>query len=111
MKTSDTVTVQPYWWVNQIMDFEHLEIMPCSVIDYDGDGKEVVGPCYSDEATFWAVYGHHCPWGKEGGVAAFEVFGTEAEAQRFYDLLTQLYPHLSERPVRPTFGARKTTIH
>lgn len=79
-------------WMQNIRDFDALEIHPCAVIGYGEDGTEIVEPCEPKDAAFWTVYGHL----RTGGVDAFEDFATEAKALAFHDRLIAAYPHLRE---------------
>ena len=80
-------------WMQNIRDFDALEIAPCRVVGHDSLGDEIVEPCDDapDEAAFWTVFGHF----RTGGVDAFEDFATEAEAVAFHDRLIAAYPHLA----------------
>jgi len=81
------------WWMEKIRDFDALELQPCAVIDA-ACGK-IEEPCAPEDAQLWTVYGHYRPGGEMGGVDALEDFATEAEAQKFHDLLIAVYPHLA----------------
>ena len=78
-------------WMQNIRDFDGLEIQPCFVVARDAEGMEIVEPCEPEDAHFWTVYGHF----RTGGVDAFEDFATEAEASAFHDRLISIYPHLA----------------
>jgi hypothetical protein len=81
--------VTPHWMQN-IADFDALEIHPCAVVDRDASGTEFIEQCEPEEAHFWTVYGH-C---RTGGVSAFEDFTTKAEAIAFHDRLLATFAHL-----------------
>jgi hypothetical protein len=78
-------------WMQNIRDFDALEIQPCTVVGHDSMDTEIVEPCEPEDAHFWTVYGHL----RTGGVDAFEDFSTEAEALAFYRRVIAAYPHLA----------------
>ena len=80
-------------WMQNIRDFDALEIHPCAVIRHDSMANEIVEQCAPEDAHFWTVYGHL----RSGGVDAFEDFATEAEALAFHDRVIAAYPHLANR--------------
>ena len=80
-------------WMQNIRDFDALEIAPCRVVGHDSVGNDIVEPCDDapEEAAFWTVYGHF----RAGGVDDFEDFATEAEAVAFHDQLIAAWSHLA----------------
>jgi hypothetical protein len=79
-------------WMQNIHDFDALEIHPCMVVGHDGMGSDIVEQCEPGDAHFWTVFGHF----RTGGVDDFEDFATEAEAVAFHDRLIPIYPHLAD---------------
>ncbi|MGO9269568.1 MAG: hypothetical protein ACLQOO_04820 [Terriglobia bacterium] len=53
--------------MQNIQNFDTLEIQSCAVIGHDGTGGEIVEPCGPADAAFWTVYGHF----RTGGIDAF----------------------------------------
>jgi len=83
--------------MQNIHDFDALEIEPCVVVGHGGLHSEIVEPCEPQDAHFWTVYGHF----RTGGVDALDDFPTKAEALAFHDRLIALYPHLAGREAPP----------
>ena len=79
-------------WMQNIRDFDALEIHPCIVIGNDSLDNAIVEQCDPEDAHFWCVFGHL----RTGGLEDFEDFTTEAEAIEFHDRLIAAYPHLAE---------------
>jgi hypothetical protein len=77
--------------MQNIRDFDALEIHPCIVIGNDSIGNDIIEQCEPEDAHFWTVYGHF----RTGGVDAFEDFPTETEALAFHDRLIAAWPHLA----------------
>jgi len=80
-------------WMQNIRDFDALEIHPCIVIGNDNLDSQIVEQCEPDDAHFWCIFGHL----RTGGLDDFEGFATEAEAIAFCDRLTVAYPHLTDK--------------
>jgi hypothetical protein len=78
-------------WMQNIQDFDALEIHPCVVIGNDSMDNAIVEQCEPEDAHFWCVFGHL----RTGGMDDFEDFPTEAEAIAFHDQLIANYPHLA----------------
>lgn len=79
-------------WMQNIREFDALEIHPCMVIGNDGMDDPIVEQCEPEDAHFWCVFGHL----RSGGLDDFEDFATEAEAIAFHDRLVAVYPHLAD---------------
>jgi hypothetical protein len=79
-------------WMQNIRDFDALEIHPCMVVGTDSLDNRIVEQCDPEDAHFWSVFGHL----RTGGTDDFEDFSTEAEATAFHDRLIAAYPHLAE---------------
>jgi hypothetical protein len=80
-------------WMQNIRQFDALEIHPCMIIGNDSPDNPIVEQCEPEDAHFWCVFGHL----RTGGVDAFEDFPTEAEAIAFHDRLIAAYPHLADQ--------------
>jgi hypothetical protein len=78
-------------WMQNIRDFDALEIHPCAVIGNDSLDNPIVEQCEPEDARFWSFFGHL----RTGGMEDFEDFATEAEAIAFRDQLIATYPHLA----------------
>jgi hypothetical protein len=78
------------WWMRAIRNFNAIEVHPCHAVSFAG-GVEMVETCEPEDVQFWSVYGHHVT----GGIACFEDFPTEAEAEAFATTLRRTYPHLA----------------
>ncbi|MGB9152964.1 MAG: hypothetical protein WCD70_07740 [Alphaproteobacteria bacterium] len=88
-------------WMSRIKDFDGLEIKPCKFHGYDQSGHEIVTPCELNQVSFWTVYGHYSANSYNVGVQALDDFETKGEAQKFYNRLIDLYPHLDDWRPRP----------
>jgi hypothetical protein len=80
-------------WMQNIRDFDALEIHPCVGVGTDSLDNLIVEQCEPEDAHFWSVFGHL----RTGGTDDFEDFATEAEAIAFHDRLLAAYPHLGQR--------------
>ena len=78
-------------WMQNIKDFDALEIHPCTVIGNDSEDNSIVEQCEPEDAHFWCVFGHL----RTGGLDDFEDFATQALAMAFHDRLIAAYPHLA----------------
>jgi len=47
------------FWMQNIYEFDGLEIMPCKTIGFADSGKEIIEPCETAQVEFWTVYGHY----------------------------------------------------
>ena len=79
-------------WMQNIQDFDALEIHPCTVIGNDSMDNAIVEQSEPEDAHFWCVFGHLCT----GGLDEIADFSTEAEAIAFHHHLIAAYPHLGD---------------
>lgn len=45
-------------WMQNIREFDALEIHPCTVISNDSMENPIVEQCAPEDANFWCVFGH-----------------------------------------------------
>jgi len=88
-----TNTLPSARWMQNIQDFDALEIHPCIVIGNDNLDNKIAEQCEPKDAHFWCVFGHL----RTGGLEDFEDFATEAEAVAFHDRVIAAYPYLADR--------------